>query len=200
VSAIPRAIERYDLTQIAAQPWKNGAGLTREIASHLPGAGTAAFDWRISVADVDRDAPFSAFPGIDRCIVLLSGAGMRLVSPDLGVDLRLDRPWTPVCFSGDVALEATLLGGPCRDFNVMTRRDAWRSDVARIDAPALIAGDAPALLLCCAGRWQAALGDGIALAAWQGLLWRDAVEPFHVDRADATGTLLHVRLCHDPKP
>ncbi|HEY9239438.1 MAG TPA: HutD family protein, partial [Burkholderiaceae bacterium] len=49
---------RIDLREIAPQAWKNGAGLTREIAFGGPGA--ADFDWRISVAEVARDAPFSA--------------------------------------------------------------------------------------------------------------------------------------------
>ena len=59
-------------------PWKNGGGHTTEIAAEPPGAGTASFVWRVSVADIAQDGPFSAFPGIDRTLVLLSGRGMRL--------------------------------------------------------------------------------------------------------------------------
>ena len=63
-------------------PWKNGAGRTTEIAAHPAGAALDAFAWRVSIADVERDGPFSRFPGIDRTIVLLDGAGMRLACPD----------------------------------------------------------------------------------------------------------------------
>ena len=66
--------ERIDLRLIAPQPWKDGAGMTREIA--VGGADAENFDWRISVAALTGDAPFSAYPGIDRCITLLHGAGM----------------------------------------------------------------------------------------------------------------------------
>ncbi len=44
------------------------------------GAALDEFLWRVSIADVERDGPFSRFPGIDRTIVLLEGAGMRLRS------------------------------------------------------------------------------------------------------------------------
>jgi hypothetical protein len=56
-----------------ARPWKNGLGRTRELAVAPPGAGMDGFLWRVSVAEVDSAAPFSAFPGIDRTIVLLEG-------------------------------------------------------------------------------------------------------------------------------
>ena len=34
--------------------------------------------WRVSVAEIARDGPFSSFPGVDRMLVLLSGHGVRL--------------------------------------------------------------------------------------------------------------------------
>jgi len=82
-----------DLRETTVQPWKNGAGLTREIAVGPVDANFADFDWRISVAEIARDAPFSAFPGIDRCIVLLQGRGMQLRSEDGAIDMRLNTPF-----------------------------------------------------------------------------------------------------------
>ena len=61
-------------------PWKNGGGHTTEIAAEPPGAGMASFAWRVSVADIAHDGPFSAFPGVDRTLVLLAGDGMRLAT------------------------------------------------------------------------------------------------------------------------
>jgi environmental stress-induced protein Ves len=188
--------ERFDLRTIAAQAWKNGAGVTREIAVSPCDDGEAGFDWRISVAEVDRDVPFSAFPGIDRCIVLLSGAGMGLASVDGAIALRLDRPFAPLRFSGDIAFDAALIDGACRDFNVMTRRGAWRSEVDCIDHAARVAGDAPGLLLCCVGRWQIDVPGIEALAPSQGLRWNEPVDGFGVTPLEA-GTLLWVRLCQD---
>ena len=60
-------------------PWKNGGGSTDEIATYPRGAGLDAFDWRVSIAHVASDGPFSRFPGVERTITLLEGAGMRAV-------------------------------------------------------------------------------------------------------------------------
>lgn len=187
--------ERFDLRDIAPQPWKNGAGLTREIA--FGGASSADFDWRLSVAEVERDAPFSAFPGVDRCIVLLRGDGMRLRSGDGRVDQRLSEPLAPFGFSGDVALEATLAGGPSCDFNVMTRRGVFRSHVSsHRDAAELRGGDVT-LLLCSAGEWSVAADSAGTLQPMHALLWRRPVASITVKPRGAAGALLLVRLCHD---
>ena len=193
------SFERIDLAQIAPQPWKNGAGLTREIAVHPAGAGLADFDWRVSVAEVARDAPFSAFPGVDRCITLLRGAGMRLASEAGAFDARLDRPLLPLYFSGDLPLSATLIDGPCSDLNVMTRRGIARCEVTRHDiAVDLAAVDLPAaeacLLWCCGSdAWQ--VGEH-HLAPMQGLLWR-ADSPALSLRPLGHGALLEIRFCQD---
>ena len=59
-------------------PWKNGGGMTVEIAVSPEGAGIEDFDWRVSMAFVEQDGPFSIFPGIDRTLAVLSGDGIVL--------------------------------------------------------------------------------------------------------------------------
>jgi uncharacterized protein len=191
------SVERLDLRAIAPQPWKNGAGLTREIA--LAESDVGGFDWRISLAEVERDAPFSAFPGIDRCIVLLRGAGMRLRSSDGGIDHALTQPLAPFRFQGDAVLDATLAGGPSSDFNVMTRRGAFRSEVACHRDAARLAGADVTLLLCCEGEWAVGADASHRLQPMQALLWRAPLASLDVrpERVTAPGALLLVRLCHD---
>ena len=190
--------ERFDLQAIAPQPWKNGAGLTREIA--FGGASAAQFDWRISLAEVAHDAPFSAFPSVDRCIVLLRGAGMRLRSADGAIDHELTTPLAPFRFPGDVALDATLVDGSSSDFNVMTRRGVFRSHVTcERRATALRGGDVT-LLLCSAGEWQVGGDESSTLAPMQALLWRTPVDSLHAAPSGDASALLVVRLCHDRQP
>ena len=189
------ASERFDLRTITPQPWKNGAGLTREIAYGGPSA--AEFDWRISVAEVAHDAPFSAFPGIDRCITLLRGAGMRLCADDGSVDHALTEPLTPFRFPGDVALMATLTGGACSDFNVMTRRGHCRSEVSLHRGRAELPDADVTLLLCCDGDWR--VGSD-TLGPLQALLWRAPRGAIEVRPAAEAAALLLVRLCHDHAP
>ena len=118
-------------------PWKNGGGVTRELAVFPSDAGLEGepFQWRISIADVDRDGPFSKFPGYDRTIMLIAGRGMEL-QPQGQAAMRLAEPYQPWQFSGDVATDCRLLDGPVRDFNVMSARDriVQHCDVIRDNA------------------------------------------------------------------
>ena len=102
-------------------PWKNGGGETIELLAHPPGAGLEAFDWRVSLARVAADGPFSAFPGIDRTLTILDGEGLDLAVGD-GGPVRLTPASAPFAFPADAACTARLLAGAVTDLNVMTRR------------------------------------------------------------------------------
>lgn len=113
-------------------PWKNGGGETFEIAVSPPGASLETMDWRISMAVVASDGPFSAFPDVDRTLTILDGEGMQL---ELGAErarFRLTRESEPFHFPADVPTEAALLGGTVVDLNVMTRRGRYRHVVRRL--------------------------------------------------------------------
>lgn len=110
-----------------SRPWKNGGGTTRDILVSPPGASLDEFDWRLSLAQVDRDGPFSRFDNVDRTLVLLSGA-MTLHEPDRRIELVRGEP---VEFPGERAIDATLHGGATVDFNVMTRRGRASHNVER---------------------------------------------------------------------
>lgn len=100
--------------------WKNGAGWTREIV-RVPDRDD--WLWRLSIAEIERDAPFSSFPGIDRELVLLSGNGLRLRF-DGGESHTLSPPHDKLRFAGERGVTGVLIDGPTHDFNLMWRRDA----------------------------------------------------------------------------
>ncbi len=103
-------------------PWKSGGGVTREIAVGPDGAGSGDdFLWRLSIAEVATPGPFSVFPGVDRTLTVLEGAGIKLDFAE-GDDLVIDVKWRPASFDGGRACDGKLIGGPVTDFNVMTRR------------------------------------------------------------------------------
>jgi environmental stress-induced protein Ves len=106
---------------LEAAPWKNGGGSTTEIAVAPHGAGFDSFDWRVSLARIAQDGPFSAFHGIDRTLALVEGDGVLL---DFDGERRvLLSPEDPcIAFDGGHAIHACLSGGPSIDFNVMTRQ------------------------------------------------------------------------------
>lgn len=113
---------------LIAKSWKNGGGVTREIAAGPQGASLDAFAWRLSLADVAGDGAFSSFAGVDRVLVLLDGAGMRLTEAGGGVH-SLEAPLAIARFAGETPIDAALIDGPTRDFNVMVRRDRARASV-----------------------------------------------------------------------
>jgi environmental stress-induced protein Ves len=130
-----------------AAPWKNAGGVTREVAAGPSGAGFDNFDWRISMADVATDGPFSSFPNVDRLLAVLKGRLRLSVAGRPAVDL--DTNAQPAAFPGDVIASAVLEGGPVLDLNVMSRRGSIRADLRRLDIllPQIVAADAEALVV-----------------------------------------------------
>ena len=109
--------------------WKNGQGWTTELA-RSPSQGNAnEWDWRISVAEIAADSAFSEFCGIDRSLLMLDGAGIRMFVAGRERELRIGDP--ALAFPGEASVRCELLAGPTRDFNVMTRRGVWRHQVSR---------------------------------------------------------------------
>jgi len=127
-----------------SMPWRNGGGRTTEIAAAPAGADLATFAWRVSIADVERDGPFSAFPGVDRTLLLLAGRGMTLAGPR-GVH-ALDAPFAMTTFAGEDAMDCRLVAGPTRDFNLMVRRAVARGAVTVVRRTARTFSGAQAVL------------------------------------------------------
>jgi environmental stress-induced protein Ves len=112
-------------------PWRNGRGKTLVLLSEpipRPNSGFDAFAYRLSIAGVANDGPFSRFPDCDRTLVLLEGKGMTL-SHSNGQVVELRARFAEARFPGDIETVATLHDGPIRDFNVMWQRHHCRAEV-----------------------------------------------------------------------
>lgn len=131
-------------------PWRNGGGVTHEIAVHPEGAGLDGFDWRVSMAEVAADGPFSRFDGIDRSLAVLEGTGIRLCMSD-GAEIVADATAGPAHFAGEAAIMGHLIAGSILDLNVMTRRGEWVHRLRSIGLRGCrsIAFDAPIVALVC---------------------------------------------------
>jgi len=95
-------------------PWANGRGQTIEM---IRIEGPQGLLWRLSLASVVEDGPFSVLPGVNRNLTVIAGPGFDLLGN--GVRLRAN-PLSPVAFDGGLALSAVGVAGPSDDFNVMT--------------------------------------------------------------------------------
>lgn len=145
-------------------PWKNGGGITRQVAIHPPGSDMGSFDWRISTAEVAQDGPFSRFEGIDRRLHVLDGEGLELRFGS-GERKRL-LPGGHLDFGGEAEVHGALLGGPVTDLNVMVRRGRQRAHAedVRIDGAATLALRWPVSALFVR-EGQVTAGDGSLLTA-----------------------------------
>jgi environmental stress-induced protein Ves len=143
-------------------PWRNGGGSTTEIV--LAPGDDARFLYRVSIADVAADGPFSRFDGYERHVVVLEGAGMTLDAGPHGA-LALP-PLSPVTFSGDWDVHGALVSGAVRDFNLIVDRAHASGTVAVRDvtAPETIAvarGETCVVHVISGGAGIAAAGDTI---------------------------------------
>lgn len=140
------------------QPWANGRGQTVEIAR---ADGPAGMIWRLSVATVAEDGPFSRLPGVQRSLTVIDGPGFDLMGD--GVHLRCD-PLCPVAFDGGLALSAAGVTAPSRDFNAMVARPLSPPKVW------LAQGDVSAGGVIALHALGPAVVDGVALAAGDTLM------------------------------
>ncbi|SED25687.1 hypothetical protein SAMN05216489_02962 [Streptomyces sp. 3213] len=123
------------------------------------------FAWRVSLAEVGADGPFSAFPDVDRTLTVVEGAGMDLTVG--GTRVLVNSPFVPSDFRGDLPTDGRLLDGPVVNLNVMWRRGA----VATAPTVAVVRGR----LRVGAGALVVAL-DGVAEVAGLTLGPYDAVQ------------------------
>ncbi|VEF37632.1 HutD-family protein [Stenotrophomonas maltophilia] len=106
--------------------WRNGLGWTREIL-RLPAQGD---DWalRLSAAEIEQDAAFSTFPGVERELVLLQGNGVRLRFED-GRVAQVLPPHGRARFAGEETLHGELVDGTTHDFNLMWKRELLQAEL-----------------------------------------------------------------------
>jgi uncharacterized protein len=123
------------------QPWRNGGGVTRELASHSgASSGTdsaeaassddgassdnGAWDWRVSIADVTKAGDYSAFPGMEWLLTVVEGE-LLLLSVD-GTEHPLEK-YRPFRFPGGAASSSALPTGDIRNLNIITREGAFKA-------------------------------------------------------------------------
>ena len=154
-------IHTVSLAQVKPQPWRNGGGVTQELLA-WPAATAATLDWqlRISVARIDRDGPFSAYPGVERWFAVVQGEGVVLRFPNRR--LMLGAGSEPVRFEGAAAPGCDLLDGPTQDFNLMVRSSAGRG----------------AMVLARGGE------EWVSTARWRALFTAEAAK-LQIDESDA---------------
>src|SRR5262245_30603214 len=102
-------ITPIDPAQYRRTPWKNGGGVTIDIAEDD--------GWRFGRTPITAPGPFSDYTGFDRAQVLVSGCGLVLETPDGEIDVRT--PFKPVTFAGETPIVSRLEAGPVEVVNLI---------------------------------------------------------------------------------
>ena len=117
-------------------PWKNGGGVTIDIAdAWREGVAPGAWDgmvWRFGRTAITAPGPFSDLSGFDRVLTVVVGSGLILAAPDREIDVR--QPFVPVRFAGETRIESRLEAGPVEVVNLIGDRSAVGIDVRILEA------------------------------------------------------------------
>ena len=108
---------------LKAESWRNGGGVTREIASQPN-------DWRVSIADITKAGDFSHFPGMERVLTVIEGELLFLTVD--GAEHPTEK-YRPFRFSGEASTTSALPTGDIRDLNVITRTGAFKGYTSIIE-------------------------------------------------------------------
>ncbi len=116
------------LENMRRMPWKNGLGVTTEIALFPETASLvdASFDWRISIAEIVEAGRFSTFLGFDRLLLFWSGQGLNLNGHMLD-------PFQVHRFRGEEEVHAEPTGS-VQDLGIIFRRGRFRAEMGRLSA------------------------------------------------------------------
>lgn len=117
-----------------AMPWRNGRGVTLEIARE-PAIGEE-FAWRLSLADIDTDGEFSAYPGYRRALVLVAGNSLHLRFRGRGNRL-LDPSSRGARFEGEWQTHCAIPEGRCTDLSLIVRK-GLAAPAAVVRAPKIL--------------------------------------------------------------
>ncbi|KQR04158.1 hypothetical protein ASF72_03830 [Arthrobacter sp. Leaf141] len=115
---------------LKATPWRNGGGVTRDLASHPQGAAAQDWDWRVSIAEVTKAGDFSPFPGMERVLTVVEGE-LLLLTVD-GADHPLEK-YRPFRFDGGAPAAGSLPTGDIRNLNVITRSGKFKGYTSIIE-------------------------------------------------------------------
>ena len=122
-------------------PWKNGGGVTIDIAGASRPDATpaewAATIWRFGRTSIDTGAPFSDLSGFDRMQVVVAGRGLVLETPAGEIDVR--EPFVPVRFHGETAIVSRLEAGPVEVVNLIGDRSRVAIDLRVLEAGSRLA-------------------------------------------------------------
>lgn len=173
-------IDARPFSSVPTEPWRNGGGITRTLAAH-------GKQWRVSVAQVERDGPYSRFDGMMRVSLVLRGKGVTLRD---GASVVRLLPLTAVEYDGGCAWNATLVDGPVTALNVMTAAGRYRTMLNKVVVATLVPPGCAAIVIALESGCHCREPDtdtGGTIEAGQFMVMRSVDRPLRLEPADDAG-------------
>ena len=171
------------LNDVVPTPWRNGFGTTRELVAW---PDSAAWQWRVSVAEVVQSGPFSSFAGVQRWFAVLDGDGVCLTID--GFQHRLCTTDAPLAFDGAALTSCQLLGGATQDLNLMVQAGE-SARMLRVIGNTRMVTTTPKIIAAYAHTEEASVQIGNEIHVLSphslGLAHVDANTAIHVQASDA---------------
>jgi environmental stress-induced protein Ves len=131
-------LERLDPAAYRHVPWKNGGGVTTDIAAeYRPDAEPGSWEgtiWRLSRTRIEKPGPFSDLAGYDRLLAVIDGSGLVL-HPKGRPPLDVRKPFQAVRFAGEWPIDSELTEGPVGVLNLLADRTKIAIDLSFVTAP-----------------------------------------------------------------
>lgn len=168
-----------------ATPWKNGRGVTTDIAAlyrpEAKGRDWSDMLWRFGRTPILESSPYSDLTGFERLQVLIAGAGFTIRTADGAVHRDLTRPFVPVRYDGATPVTGRLIDGPVETVNFLYRRDGFMGD--------LIVPEPGAKMALRAGTHVIYAPDEAATVELDGVAY--ALADRHAIRIDGAAAFVH---------
>ena len=159
-------VTRFDPQLYRRAPWKNGGGVTVDIAdAYAPGVAPGSWSgmlWRFGRTEIVTAGPFSDLSGFDRILTVIGGRGL-LLDIEGGRTLDVREPYRPMRFRGEDRIVSRLEAGPVAVLNLMADRKRYVIDVA-IVGDGVVALDGEINLVYALEQSALDIGEGASLA------------------------------------
>ncbi|MCY1212191.1 HutD [compost metagenome] len=168
-------LEAKLLSLVPAQPWKNRGGVTRALAE-------IDNEWRVSLANVDANGPYSRFEGMTRLSLVIEGKGVVLHNREGRVALEYH---VPALYDGALDWTASLIEGPVAALNIMARKDRYLPSASILTTPMTLPQGAAAVILSGNSRCTTRLADSdatVEIPPWHFVVVNPVSEPMEVSR------------------
>ncbi|TAM90397.1 MAG: hypothetical protein EPN41_01770 [Candidimonas sp.] len=118
---MPNTTQFTPASKLREQPWKNGAGSTRDVVTYPDDAERDAVLWRAGILELTADGTLPTWDGMDRILMLIGGGPLTLIREDTAAQTTYE-PGARLYWSAETVYRAELHGHSATLFTLLLRQ------------------------------------------------------------------------------